>query len=80
MIVGGYTIHLYCDDPRHDAEYILSLGRAEYLDATFNGNTYNDCARQARKKGWILSHNRQSCICPNHSGKNPEKKRLVLID
>ena len=50
MIVGGYTLDLYCDlkdcvhryDPNwHPAQYVAELGTS--------------CRKQARQDGWLLS-------------------------
>jgi hypothetical protein len=78
VIVGGYTLDLYCDDPRHTANYRMSIGRPGdlSLDAEFTGETYGECARQARRKGWMLSRDGTRCLCPGHSRKR--KKAAAL--
>lgn len=56
MIVRGYTVDLYCDgDGPH--------GYREDT-ASFGGETYQDCAKQARAQGWRLSHDRTRALCP----------------
>ena len=62
MIVGCYTLHLYCDDPTHFARRNDRPWRESSLDAEFTGNTETDCKRQARAKGWKFKAD--ECTCP----------------
>jgi len=60
MIVGGYSLHLYCDGPFH-AE--LHPVRLTSLDAEFEGHDERDCNRQAKRRGWHLR--KGIAICPD---------------
>lgn len=57
MIVGGYTMHLYCDndETRHPSKL---HGKAYY------GRTFTGCARQARQDGWFIEKRAGRVICP----------------
>lgn len=59
MIVGGYSLHLYCDaaewgDPPHTYSE---------FPHEFTGETYGECAKKARKRGWVLRRDR-TAVCP----------------
>ena len=55
MIVAGYSMDLYCENPTATAE--------------FYGETWGDCVRQARDRGWKISRDGTRCWCPECSGK-----------
>jgi len=52
VIVGGYSLHLYCDHPRHME---LHPNKYEAIDGEYAGPTEVDCRKQAREKGWTFS-------------------------
>ncbi len=59
---SGYSLHLYClRDENHDPWDIFPH---EYF-----GETFADCAKEARKDGWIIRTNDRTAICPECSGK-----------
>lgn len=66
MIVGGYEMHLYCDDPSH--LHPMRIG------AKYFGRNLSDCVRQAEKDGWLLLMKKspQEAICPQCKKKNVE--------
>lgn len=49
MIVGCYTLHLYCRHAggKSDNRHLYGLSPAE-----FTGRTYSECRRTAMKHGW----------------------------
>lgn len=59
MIVGGYSLHLYCDDPSHKVRHPHQF---QSLDAEIDGPNELDCRRQARARGWLFRAGK--CICP----------------
>lgn len=74
MIVGGYTMDLSCDDPRHKErfeEWTASTG-AVYLrrldgtsvpySNTFSGRNKQACKLQAIQRGWLLRPT-GTCVC-----------------
>ena len=63
MIVGGYSLHLYCDGPRHAELY---PGKVKSLDADIAGRDLRDCLKQARNLGWRINlySSPQKAICP----------------
>jgi len=70
MIVGCYTLDLYCDKKeRHTTldggRYYLKVDNREwiYLSNQFTGETYGSCLKQARKEGWIVNRNKDKCLC-----------------
>lgn len=58
----GFTLNLYCD---HDNE---AHAHREFPDEYY-GDTFADCARQARKEGWIIRTATRTATCPKCSGK-----------
>lgn len=66
MIIGGYTLHLYCDafiaGPPRDPIHGWGDFPHEYC-----GETRSECIANARCDGWLISKKRQ--LCPKCSGK-----------
>jgi hypothetical protein len=62
MIAGCYTLDLYCD-------YEDRAHPSFYFPHQFFGETYGECARQARRSGWTIGPKRSKAICPLCSGK-----------
>ena len=58
---GGYSLDLYCDHD-HSDDFGNSLG-------TFYGQTFPECARDARAVGWIIHKATRTATCPRCSGK-----------
>ena len=86
MIVGCFTLHLYCDSPEHkrtdeDFKY-LSQQASRIWDSMhpgeFTGETRHDCVRAARKAGWVLKAKANRAICPIHNNKRPDIKERAL--
>ena len=63
MIVGCYTIHLYCDDEKHD-ERTHSRRGLQLFDFQFSGLTESECLRNARRGGWSVNRPRGLATCP----------------
>ncbi len=66
MIVGTYTLDLYCDTEGCD-QPLAKLGQPDEFIAEL-GTT---CRRQARQAGWTLKRN-GTAVCPQCSGKDPQ--------
>ena len=67
MIVGGYSLDLYCENDEI-SHYLLPsgiylVGNTE-VKHQYAGNTFIECARQARKDGWKINTKNHTCICP----------------
>ncbi len=71
MIVGGYTVHLYCDAEGHEG-YMLENGSymVKGTDGTyarvaneFVGRSERQCLIQARDLGWRITRDKRA-ICP----------------
>lgn len=62
MIVGGYTMDLYCDNGRPgDGTHPWSM----YEKPTeFAGHNRAACVKQARDAGWIIDERNRRCYCP----------------
>jgi hypothetical protein len=52
---SGYSLDLYCDRV-HDRGYSA---------ATFVGQTFADCAKQARFRGWKIHTATRTATCPS---------------
>lgn len=57
MIVGGYTLDLYCDDDEERCGAQASIG----------GIDSASCRKKAREWGWVINDNERKCYCPNHA-------------
>lgn len=70
MIVGGYTVRLYCDAEKHEG-YLSDYGcrvkvaprEFETVQNEFAGQNERECFAQARRVGWKLTRDRRT-ICP----------------
>lgn len=60
MIVGGYVLHLYCDDPQH-AERV---GWQPQNHDEVIGEAGGECRRVARRRGWRLDLEHGTAVCP----------------
>lgn len=69
MIVGGYTLDLYCRYGRTSAgsgaSDIHHLKTPE--SAQFTGESFADCKKQAKRKGWrfVTRDGHKDTICPS---------------
>ena len=76
MMAACYTLDLYCDN-ENLVEVGVRWGMPKFEDANhaydeggrwqYTGETFAECARQARRDGWLISKKRQ--LCPKCSGK-----------
>ena len=63
MVVSGYTLELYCDCYAcENATPVFGTNKPW----TYAGETYTECAKEARKEGWYISRDKQKCIAPGH--------------
>lgn len=56
MIVGCYTMHLYCDGPGPHGYGTMPL--------ELTGRTEGECFAQSRKKGWKIDNHEHKAYCP----------------
>lgn len=70
---SGYTLDLYCDhwggpnsptNTRPDGVHSWSE-----FPHTFTGETFDYCARVARRRGWVIRRRTRTATCPKCSGK-----------
>ena len=81
--VGCYDLNLYCDDPECINGFSYCSDPASYI-----GNTFDDCAKQARKDGWKIIKKTNpndepevgsgKVFCPKHSSKKRKSNRSGL--
>lgn len=74
MIVGCYSVDLYCDneDRTGDKRCKRRNGPLRYGSDQYTGETEGECLRQARKEGWKFTRDRpRKAYCPACSGKRP---------
>jgi hypothetical protein len=57
MIVGGYVLHLYCEQKNPDH------GHQEFPHE-FGGETGGEARKEARQRGWKLDLENSIGICP----------------
>lgn len=67
MVIGGYTLDLYCDCKACAAITSLTEYRSEATGfRQFAGQTNAECMRNAMKRGWKFYNNRTKCFAPGH--------------
>ena len=59
MIVGCYSLDLYCDNRE-----CKSVSRFRMEPDVYTGRTFAGCSRKAKKDGWKIDSRRRWCICP----------------
>jgi hypothetical protein len=73
MIVGAYTLELYCDNEEGNKTHMrVSSGdygfilyvKEKKINFQFVGKTFSDCAKQAIKYGWLVDKKNDHCLCP----------------
>lgn len=67
MIAACYTMDVYCDNSSVGRFIGHSCATGETCTsgvAQFAGETYADCAKQARKAGWFIGADKQTAYCP----------------
>jgi len=60
VIAANYTAHLYCDCEECAARW-WAMAHAEFV-----GESWSQCAKEARSEGWRISANRERCYAPGH--------------
>lgn len=60
MIASGYSMDLYCDGVGCTHKSWQPNAKAQ-----FTGETFGDCAAQAKRGGWKISRDRTKCLCPD---------------
>ena len=70
MIVGCYSMHLYCEQEQCPANGAL---RGVYTPTEFSGRTRAECTREARRDGWLVNHKANKCWCKEHRPKRGSK-------
>lgn len=66
MEVGGYSMHLYCDNT--DQKWPDGKHGFEQFPEEFDAETRGQCVRAARQKGWLFKKD-GTHLCPKCSGK-----------
>lgn len=70
MIVGGYSLHLYCDNGPKCLLWPL-MGNVSHSE--FDGDTERECRKEARKDGWTFKRDRktgaETCYCKRCNSK-----------
>jgi hypothetical protein len=70
VIVGGYTLDLYCDKIEKHITiggniYYFKPDTAQWIpvDNQFVGETYRECVKEAREVGWLVNRSKNKCLC-----------------
>ena len=71
MIVGWYSLDLYCDN-----KDVGTDGHSyKQFPKTYSSEFGSTARREARSEGWILDREKGTAICPNCSREARAKKR-----
>lgn len=78
MIVGCYTLDLYCryweDQPRGVSAFCNTNFDWNHKIFQYTGRTRAECLREARKDGWLVNLKTRKCICPECREKYAKRK------
>lgn len=55
---SGYSLDLYCDQRTSDWSHNAGF------PVTFTGESFGDCAKQARAQGWKIHRQTRTATCP----------------
>jgi hypothetical protein len=74
MIVGCYSLDLYCENAEKAGD-MHGTGRDGIHDyqefpMTFTSDRRQECEREARSIGWMINNKTGICLCPKCSRKN----------
>jgi hypothetical protein len=72
MIVGCYSLELYCEN-QPDRQKPDSVHGYEEFPSVYAAQRREDCERAARKDGWMINNKTGVCLCPKCSGKHNYK-------
>lgn len=74
MIVGCYTLDLYCDSYDGGPPFRDSVvHKYQEFPHQYTGETRFECIKQARKDGWLISKKHQLCSkCSRKGAENGE--------
>lgn len=61
MIVGCYTLHLYCAGPLCAPKHIPVYAKRSQWPAELTGGTEAAARREARARGWVFRNNDAYC-------------------
>jgi hypothetical protein len=67
---GCYSLHLYCDGGTQDS-MPDGVHTFDEFPHEFTGETFGECAGQARKRGWKIYRKTRTATCPKCSGSRP---------
>lgn len=67
MMVGCYTLDLYCDNESTEHEH--SGTSYDEFPHQFTGEIASECRAKARRAGWQLNLRTGKAICPKCAGK-----------
>jgi hypothetical protein len=70
---SGYTLDLYCDREPND----FNPHGWDEFPHQFTGETFGQCASEARRRGWIIRPSDRTATCPKCSGKPPRPPRYL---
>lgn len=78
MIVGCYTLDLYCEnaDPSAAGYRTQCPHRWGHFPTVFTGETEGECLRAARRSGWFITRERYA-YCPTCSGKRKPMRKAA---
>lgn len=65
---SGYSTHFYCDHEHSSLDRVDGLHCFEGF-----GETFADCARQARRAGWTIRTATRTATCPKHAKRKANK-------
>lgn len=71
MIAACYSMDLYCENHAADPE----RHGYNYTPTTFTGETWGECAKQARIEGWRISRDSRQCWCARCAAEKNRNKR-----
>jgi len=74
VIAACYSMDLYCENYGDAATHGHLFEGHNAGTATFTGETWGECAKQARDIGWRICHDQQTCYCPKCSGKRQKTR------
>jgi hypothetical protein len=83
MIVGGYSLNLYCDAENHPEYHKMTLEQRRNPDlepGEFYGETASQCRKQARKAGWRINLVEQTVICPFCCKNQPSERNQDALE
>lgn len=77
MIVGCYTLDLYCETEGCPMSRCTRSGEDMRAPASYNDELGSTCRRRARRDGWRLDLREGTALCPKCADEKRKREKAI---